>query len=623
MEHHGSTGPFGRLYASLKAGEISRRQFIERSTALGVGAGVAIFCANAAQVAASGGSRNGWAVYAQNKATTAPDAGTENQKRGEGGELKLLQWQAPTLASPHIANGDKDYLAGALVVEPLMHFLPDGTIIPNLIKEVPSVDNGLLAKDLSTVTYTIPDGITWSDGQPFTAKDVVFTWKWITTPSNASVTFAVWDVIKEITAKDDHTAVVTFKDPSATWFVPFTGGTNGPIYPAHAFKGTDDPGKAFATKPLGTGPFVIDTFTPGDQVVYSANEKYREPNKPYFAKVIIKGGGDAASAARAVMETGEFDYAWNLQVEPDILKQMEAGGKGKIVTVQGTSVERLNLNHSDPNKEVDGQRSEMHTPNPILSDLKVRQALNLAVQRDVIATELYGPGQPATANILTGLESFTSKNTKWEYNLDQANKLLDEAGWKMEGDVRKKDGQELAFNYATTINQVRQKTQAIVKQAFSKIGCKVTLIQIDAGVFFDTSPGNEQNTGHFYWDIGMYTNGAGSPIPTSFMVGWYSGKNGANISQKSNQWQGQNVIRWQNADFDALYEQLIKETDMEKASETLIKMNDLIINDVALIPEVNRAATTYALSNKINNDNVAGSSFEYDYWNIANWTKAQ
>lgn len=614
-------GPFGRLNQALRSGQISRRQFIERSTALGVAGAVAVFCANAAEAAP--GSKNGWAVYAQDAALRAPDAGMEGRTRGEGGELRLIQWQAPTMLAPHIASGDKDYMAGQLVIEPLMHYLPDGTIIPNLLKSVPSVENGLLAEDLSTVTFEVAEGITWSDGEPFTANDIVFTWKWITTPSNNSVTFAVWDVIKDITAKDDLTAVITFKNPSANWFEPFVGGTTGPIYPAHVFKGPDDPNEAFSSKPIGTGPYVVDSFTPGDTVVYSMNEKYREPNKPYFAKVTLKGGGDAASAARAVLQTGEYDFAWNLQVEPAVLDQMAASGKGKVVTEQGTSVERIHFNFSDPAKEVNGQRSEMNTPHPIFTDPKVRQALNMSVQRDVIADRLYGEGQPPTSNVLVGLKSFTSPNTSWEFDLDKAAAALEEAGWVMDGDVRKKDGAELAFDYATTINEVRQKTQAIVKQSWTKLGCKVALKQIPSGTFFDSSAGNDQNIGHFYWDMAMWTNDAASPIPTRYMVSWYTGKDNVNIAQKSNGWQGQNDQRWISPEYDALYESLIKETDFEKASETLIKMNDLVIDNVVVIPLVQRSADTYAISNELRAENVAiGVGFEFDYWNIANWNKS-
>jgi hypothetical protein len=213
-------GPFGRLYDSLRAGQITRREFIEHSTALGVAGAVAIFCANAAQAAASGGSQNGFAFYAQsNTAGTgkAPDAGTQNQKRGAGPELRLIQWQAASIAVPHTATGTKDYLASCIVLEPLMHYLEDGSLIPNLVKRVPSVENGLLAKDLSTVTFELLPDIKWSDGQPFTAKDVVFTWQWITFEGNASVSVGVWQAISKAEAKDDHTVVCTFASPAANW----------------------------------------------------------------------------------------------------------------------------------------------------------------------------------------------------------------------------------------------------------------------------------------------------------------------------------------------------------------------------------------------------------------------
>ena len=111
-----------------------------------------------------------------------PAEGMEGRTRGEGGELRLIQWQAPSMLSPHVSTGEKDYLAGQLVVEPLMHYLPDGSLIPNLVTEVPSVENGMLAEDLTSVTYTLLDGVTWSDGEPLTAEDVVFTWEWIVNP---------------------------------------------------------------------------------------------------------------------------------------------------------------------------------------------------------------------------------------------------------------------------------------------------------------------------------------------------------------------------------------------------------------------------------------------------------
>jgi len=632
------SGPYARLVDALKNGEVDRRTFLSRATALGVGFSAALFSANAVTIAAAGGSKNGFALYPGQDGTpsaspvaasVAPPAfGTESQTRGQDGELRIMLWQAPTMASPHNATGTKDYIAGSLVVEPLLGYLADGTIFPRLVKEVPAVENGLLSEDLSTVTFNLLEGVLWSDGEPFTANDVVFTWQWITNTErteNLSVSSSVWAVIDNVEAVDDVTVKVTYKSPSAAWFDPFTGGTNGLIYPAHKFN--NDPlngGGDFLTNPIGTGPFVITSFSPNDQVTYAANENYREPNKPAFATVIIKGGGDAASAARAVLETGEYDYAWNLQVEPAVIDAMvQSSTIATLVADPGTSVERIHINFSDPNTEVDGQRSEMNTPNPRLADDAVRQALNLSVPRDVIASEFYGELIPPTANILTGSPSFESPNTSWEFNTDKANQILDEAGWVLDGDVRKKDGVELKLTYGTSINQVRQKTQAVVKQAFGAIGVQVELVQVDAGIFFDSAAGNDQNLSHFYWDLAMYTSNATSPIPLSFMAPYYAGPDRSNIAQKSNGWTGQNASRWVNEEYDAAYEALGAAKSLEEANELLIKLNDLVINNVVLIPEVNRPADQYAIANKLEKRNCTVGVFEYNLWNIANWCLAR
>ncbi len=616
-----SQGKFAALYSELKAGGLSRRQFIERALALGVGMSVATFVANVAQ-ARPGRPRAGHAFVAQSVGAGAPAVGTEGKTRGQDGELRLLQWQAPTLLNPHVATGTKDYLAACIVVEPLMNYLPDGSIIPNLVTEVPTIENGMLAEDLKSVTFKLKEGVTWSDGEPFTAADVVFTRDWIMAEENASVSIGTWEPIATIEAVDDLTVKVGYETPNANWYAPFAGTGNGPILPKHILE-VEGSADAFNANPIGTGPYVIDTFSPNDQVIYKINENYRDPNKPFFASVNLKGGGDAASAARAVLQTGEWDHAWNLQVEPAIIRDLEKGGKGKFHVVPGTSLERININFSDPNTEVEGQRSYFKQPHPFLSDKAVRQAMNLAADRDTIAKQFYGEGEPATPDMLNGLPAFDSPNTSYEFDLEKASQILDDAGWTMDGDVRTKDGVQLKITYATTINAVRQKTQQVIKQGFEEIGIKVNLQQIDSGIFFDSSPGNEQNTGHMYTDVNMYTNGPGTPTPTEYMFGWYAGPDGSNIAQKANRWSGQNFYRYQNPEYDKLYDQVRVETDVEKAAQIFIQMNDLLINDVALIPLVHRAADKYASSITLRDENLAISAFELNYWNIANWNRTE
>jgi peptide/nickel transport system substrate-binding protein len=99
------------------------------------------------------------------------------------------------------------------------------------------------------------------------------------------------------------------------------------------------------------------------------NRDYHQPNRPHFDAVEMKGGGDAVTAARAVLQTGEYDYAWNMLVEDELLKRFEEAGKGRvIIAASAGGIEHLQCNFTDPWTEVDGERSSVKTKHPILSD---------------------------------------------------------------------------------------------------------------------------------------------------------------------------------------------------------------------------------------------------------------
>ncbi|HWK79158.1 MAG TPA: peptide ABC transporter substrate-binding protein [Thermomicrobiales bacterium] len=622
--------PLARLYTALSAGRIDRRQFIEGATALGAGAALTFTLANAGAAAAAGDPaplRNGFVSLAQDATPSAiPANGTEGQTRGAGGDLRILQWQAPSHLSPHVATGTKDFMASALVLEPLMQYLEDGSLVANLVTELPSVDNGLLAEDLTSVTYTLLPDVTWSDGTPFTAEDVKFTWEWVMNPDNGSIHVGVYEPIANIEVVDPLTAKVTFSAPNPYWPESFAGTDSGYIYPKHVLEnGGQEANDAFRLKPIGTGPFVVESFAPNDSATFVANEAFRSPTKPFFGRVILKGGGDAASAARAVFQTGEYDFAWNLAIEPELLNQMTGDdSKGTLLLTPGSSIEQIMLNFSDPNKEVDGQRSEMNTPHPFFSDAAVRQAFALSIDRQTIADKFYlgGDQEPAVANVVSGIPAIESPNTTIVFDTDKASQLLEEAGWTRDGDVRKKDGVELKVTYATTVNQVRQKSQAVNKQNLEKAGFKVELQQIDAAIFFDSAAGNDQSRTHFYWDVEMHANQLLSPRPLAYVSCWYAGPYGDNIAQKSNQWNGTNNARYRSAEFDALYEAATKETDPEKLADLYIKMNDRIVDDVATVAIV-RTGIKCGAAKRLNEANFALGPFTYQYWNIANWNLAE
>ena len=481
--------PFAQLVAQLNAGRISRRHFLAAGAALGVGTGVLGTVIRHAQVA-------GAAPHPQDATPAvagAPAAGGEGKTRGQDGEVRILIWQAPTLLNCHLATGDKDNAAASLVTEPLMSYTLDQTLYPNLAATIPTIENGDLAADFSAVTLRLRPGVLWSDGTPLTAADVVFTWQWIMDPASNAVTSDAWSAIASVEAVDDLTATVRFMAPTLNWYVPFSGTAAG-ILPQHYVSAGGD----MSTQPIGTGPFTVTSFAPNDQIVYEANANYRDPNRPYFQTVNMKGGGEPGTSAQAVIQTGDWDFAWNVAVEPEVIAGFESDDAPGVLRVRaGSSIERININFSDPRTEgPDGQLSWYENPHPILSDPAVRQAMALGIDRQLIVDRFYDPdGERVTPNFLTGIPAVESPNTTWAYDPDQASQILDDAGWSKNGDVREKDGVRLQLNYVTTINSVRQKTQQVVKANLEEIGFQIDLVQVDGGIFFDNAAATPRATG--------------------------------------------------------------------------------------------------------------------------------
>jgi len=618
-----------QLEAAARTGQLSRREVLKRAAALGLSAPViaSLLAACARQQATPT-----TAPAAQTPAPTTPAPAASPTpaaaasptpaagKRGEGGLVKLLWWQAPTILNPHLAQGTKDFDASRIVMEPLADVNDAGELVPILAEEIPSVENGGVAKDAKSVTWKLKRNVKWSDGTPFTSKDVKFTYEYVINEATTATTMGNYQVIESIETPDDYTVVIKFKNPNPAWMNVFVG-PYGMILPEHVLRdyvGEKARNAPFNLNPIGTGPYKVKEFRPGDVVVYEINENYREPDKPYFAQVEMKGGGDATTAARAVLQTGEVDYAWNLQVEATVLDQLEKAGVGVVEVIEGVNVERILVNMTDPRKEVDGERSKLGVPHPWQSDLRVRQAYALACQRDVIANTLYGRAGKATSNILVAPERFVSKNTSWKFDLNEAAKLLDEAGWTKGPDgVRQKDGVRMEIVYQTSINPVRQKTQEIIKNAFEQLGIKVELKSIEASVFFSSDPGNPDTYAHFYTDIEMFTNGPASTYPLDYMISWYGKED--NIAQKANNWAGNNIERWQNEEYDKLFEQAQTELDPKKQEELFIKMNDLVVNNVVVIPLVHRNSVS---GRKKDLTGLELSRWTDETWNIANWRRS-
>jgi peptide/nickel transport system substrate-binding protein len=554
--------------------------------------------------------------------TPSGPSGALAAPRGAGGDLRILYWQAPSTLNPHLATGPKDSDAARLVLEPLASLGKDGQPIANgLAAEIPTVANGGIANDFTSVTWKLRPGVKWSDGTSFSADDVAFTYQYQCDPLTGASTFDRCDSVQSVVARDANTAVVTYRSPNPFVFQWGVGAT-GAILNKDQYKsclGAKAASCDADKKPIGTGPYKVREFKGSDVVTYDLNENFRDPNKPFFKSVTFKGGGEPEAAARALFQTGDVDYAWNLQLDANTLRTLATNSQsGSLVTVLGSSVERVELNFSNPAASLGDRRAEPDTKHPFFTDKSVRRALAMATNRDAIA-HLYGDGVfgRATCNVLAAPEALSSPNTKaldvCKFDLAAASAELDRVGWVKGADGVRAKGVKLAVLFQTNVNARRESAQGILAKDWESIGFQVTLRSEPFSAFFlSSSPGGANR---FWADAQTYADG-GDPDPTAYLAGtWTSGQ----IASKANNWLLGNRGRYSNKDFDALVAQLRTETDLAKRTQLAIQANDLLIQDVAVIPLVQRAAVTSGVIKTLRG--VDPSPWDSEMYNVADWRK--
>ena len=444
-----------------------------------------------------------------------------------------------------------------------------------LAAAIPGREDGTLAADGKSVTWKLKQGVTWHDGKPFTADDVVFNWEYAADPATAATTIGTYKDVK-VEKVDDLTVKVLFDKPTPFWADAFVG-TRGMIIPKHLFAdyiGAKSREAPTNLKPVGTGPYKFKDFKPGDMVAGEINTSYHMENRPYFDSIEMKGGGDAVSAARAVLQTGEFDFAWNLQVEDEVLLRLEKGGKGRVVDRRYAATSSISRSTSP----IRGPRSTASAPasRPSIRSCPTRRCARRCrcwstARRSRSSSTAAPAPRPRTSSTIPN--RFRSKNTRYEFNVDKANAILDKAGWTKGADgVRAKDGKKLKFVFQTSINQPRQKTQAIVKQACQKAGIDIEVKAVMASVFFSSDVANPDTYPHFYTDLQMYTTTMTQPDPEIFMSQFCSWE----AATKDNKWQGRNITRWQSKEYDDVFKAAQSELDPVKRAALFIKMNDLV-----------------------------------------------
>jgi len=541
--------------------------------------------------------------------------------RGDSGHLNIIFWQAASILNPYLSGGTKDVFSSSMIVEPLAVYDENGNMVPRLVDEIPTVANGGVSEDLKSITWKLKTGVTWSDGSPLTSADVVFTANYCMDPAGGCQQLAKFADVSAVEALDAQTVKISFSKAKPFPYSAFVG-TSTPILQAAQFKDCTGAKAPECTTqnfgPIGTGPFVVTDFKANDVIALKANDTYRDAAKPSFGTVTLKGGGDAAAAARSVLETGEFDYAWNLQVDPAILKQMEAAGKGTLVSAFGTSVERIMVNFTNPDPALGDKRGTIEGgAHPFLSDPAVRNALSMAIDRQTISDAGYGSAGKPTCNVLPApaVYASTANDGCLVQDIAGANKMLDDAGWAKGSDgIRAKNGVRLSLLYQTSTNAVRQDTQALVKQWWNEIGVEVELKNISASVFFGGDQSSPDTFQKFFADVEMYTNNFDGTDPEAYMGGWACSQ----IPSPANNWLGSNMPRFCDPKYDAMVAEMSVTGDLGKRAELAKAMNDMLMQGGAMIPLVHRG------NNSAHANTLAGvklNAWDSELWNIADWTR--
>jgi peptide/nickel transport system substrate-binding protein len=277
------------------------------------------------------------------------------------------------------------------------------------------------------------------------------------------------------------------------------------------------------------------------------------------------------------------------------------------------------MNMTDPDPALGDERATAKHPHPILSDINVRKALSMAIDRKLLVEIGYGQAGRPTCNLVPAPELYASPNTEcFTQDIEGAKKLLDEAGWKPGPDgVRVKDGRRLKLLYQTSVNAVRQDFQALIKQWWQEIGVETELKTVDASVFFGGDPGSPDTFQKFYADVEMYANNFDGTDPEAYLAQHTCDK----APRPETGWLGENVNRYCNADYDKLVAELGRTADLEKRGEIGRKLNEMLTKEsYVVVPLVDRGRVS-AHSNSL--AGVILNTWDSELWNAADWHRAK
>ncbi len=488
--------------------------------------------------------------------TVDPDAPVK------GGTVIVGTPQEPGTLNPLLAAGTIDDVVGAFIVEGLIGIDGDGNYVPMLAKSLPTVsDDGLV------LTYALKEGLKWSNGDDFVCADVQFTLEAILSDLSGASTSGYGD-IESIECTDDHTAVVTMLDVYAPYLRLFSY-----LVPRAAGELDKMDSWEYNRAPIGTGPWIVKEWQAGDTITLVPNPYYREEGKPYLDSVILKIL-PSREVGIQLLGTGEITTLWDL-TEADFATIESMEGVDWAGTLYGSGENELllfNLGATDGSAPADPAAA----PHPILSDLRVRQAIQYAIDKQLLAdTLLYGNVKIGTTVLPTG--PFACPQPASEFSPDKAKALLDEAGWVAAADgIRAKDGLRMSLKISTTTgNQLREQTEQVLIEMLREVGIDLVIDNMPSDMLF-ASWGSDGARKKGRYDILLYTTGAGIDPDSHLFSNYHSDS----IPSEGNEGAGNNFSRYINTDIDTWIDDAAFNPNQEERHDLYCKIAEQLNKDL-------------------------------------------
>ena len=520
---------------------------------------------------------------------TAPNNGERLHAWTKPDTVRIGMFEEPNTLDPVIATMAFSSDVFQLLFDGLIRYDDRGRPIPDLAREIPSFENGGLARDGRSLTYHLMPNALWSDGVPVTSADVVFTWQQLMNPRNATETRDGYDRILRIETPDAHTVRIVLDRPYPPALFLFRDLITGAIVPKHLLEGRASLNDApFNARPVGSGPYVLRAWEHGNQMVFDANPRYfRGP--PHIPHVILKFVPDQNTLV-AQLGAHELDMYYDVG-----LAQLE-----RVRALDGIRV------RSTPSLQ--WEHLSFNTSHPPLDERPVRLALCYAVDEASIFAKIYhNQGRMAPTHFNPDYGWGDAAIRHYPYDLTKAAALLDGAGWKTGPDgIRRKNGAPLAIALSTVAGvKQRESIEVLLQAAWHSIGVEVTVKNYPAATLFaPASMGGILFAGKTDVALFVFDNPTPDPDDTNY------------IGPDQVPPAGNNVDYYRNAEIGRLQRDGLASFDLTKRRAAYRGIGRILIAEVPeyvlnFLPEIAAA--------NVDLQGVRPVPIGSDLWNIADW----